>query len=275
MTGLVLLIVALARPQIVEDKREVKQQGYDLMLSIDLSGSMLAEDYERDGERINRLQAIKPIIQAFIKQRTSDRIGMVVFSGRAYTLAPLTFDHDWLERQVERLKLGMIEDGTAIFLLAKPLSRRTMVLTKLAVAAAPVALPDAEVLDASDGAHSLAEYKGKWVVLNFWATWCAPCRKEMPSLQRLAVAMPEIAVVPVATGRNAVEQITKFYAEAGVTTLPVLRDPKAGLAHAMGIMGLPVTVILNPEGQEVARLIGDAEWDSAAAQAVLRALIAG
>lgn len=112
--GLVLLIVALARPQIVEDKREVKQQGYDLMLAIDLSGSMLAEDYERGGERINRLQAVKPIIQAFINQRTSDRIGMVVFSGRAYTLAPLTFDHEWLERQVERLKLGMIEDGTAI-----------------------------------------------------------------------------------------------------------------------------------------------------------------
>ena len=148
-------------------------------------------------------------------------------------------------------------------------------MNKLAVAAAPVALPEAEVLDASDGVHSLAEYKGKWVVLNFWATWCAQCRKEMPSLQRLQVAMPEIAVVPVATGRNAVEQITKFYAEAGVTTLPVLRDPKAGLAHAMGIMGLPVTVILNPEGQEVARLIGDAEWDSAAALAVLRALIAG
>jgi Ca-activated chloride channel family protein len=114
MTGLVLLIVALARPQIVEDKREVKQQGYDLMLAIDLSGSMLAEDYERDGERINRLQAIKPVIQAFITQRKNDRIGLVVFSGRAYTLAPLTFDHDWLARQIERLKIGMIEDGTAI-----------------------------------------------------------------------------------------------------------------------------------------------------------------
>lgn len=112
--GLALLIVALARPQRVEDRREVKQQGYDLMLAIDLSGSMLAEDYERGGERINRLQAIKPIIQAFITQRRSDRIGMVVFSGRAYTLAPLTFDHEWLGRQVERLKLGLIEDGTAI-----------------------------------------------------------------------------------------------------------------------------------------------------------------
>lgn len=114
LLGLVLLIGALARPQIVEDRREVKQQGYDLMLSIDLSGSMYAEDFERKGELVNRLQAIKPIIQAFIHQRTNDRIGMIVFSGRAYTLAPLTFDHAWLERQVERLKIGMIEDGTAI-----------------------------------------------------------------------------------------------------------------------------------------------------------------
>jgi Ca-activated chloride channel family protein len=112
--GLVLLIVALARPQIVEDKREVRQEGYDLMLAIDLSGSMLAEDYERAGERINRLQALKPVIQAFVNQRTNDRIGLVVFAGRAYTLAPLTFDHDWLGRQIERLKIGLIEDGTAI-----------------------------------------------------------------------------------------------------------------------------------------------------------------
>ena len=115
LVGLVLLIVALARPQIVEDKREVKQQGYDLMLAIDLSGSMLSEDYERDGEAINRLQAIKPVIQAFIHQRTNDRIGLVVFGVQAYTLAPLTFDHDWLGKQIERLKIGMIPDnGTAI-----------------------------------------------------------------------------------------------------------------------------------------------------------------
>jgi Ca-activated chloride channel family protein len=115
LIGLVLLIAALARPQSVEDKREVKQQGYDLMLAIDLSGSMYAEDYERDGESINRLQAIKPVIQAFIHRRTSDRIGLVIFAGRAYTLAPLTFDHDWLAKQIERLKIAMIpEEGTAI-----------------------------------------------------------------------------------------------------------------------------------------------------------------
>ena len=112
--GLILVIVALSRPQRVEDKREIHSQGYDIMLAIDLSGSMQAEDFEKGGERLNRLQAIKPVIQAFITQRPNDRIGIVVFSGRAYTLAPLTFDHDWLARQVERLKIGLIEDGTAI-----------------------------------------------------------------------------------------------------------------------------------------------------------------
>lgn len=112
--GLALLIVALARPQRVEDKREVHSQGYDIVLAIDLSSSMLSEDYERGGERINRLQAIKPVIQAFIDQRPTDRIGIVLFSGRAYTMAPLTFDHDWLSRQLERIKIGLIEDGTAI-----------------------------------------------------------------------------------------------------------------------------------------------------------------
>lgn len=112
--GLALLIGALARPQHVEDKREVRSEGYDIMLAVDLSTSMRAEDFERGGERINRLQAIKPVIQAFIERRTTDRIGIVLFSGRAYTMAPLTFDHDWLARQLERVKIGMIEDGTAI-----------------------------------------------------------------------------------------------------------------------------------------------------------------
>ncbi len=113
-TGLTAVIVALARPQEIEDKREVRSEGYDIMLAIDLSTSMRAEDFEAGGERINRLQAIKPVIQAFIERRPNDRIGIVLFSGRAYTMAPLTFDHKWLARQLERVKIGMIEDGTAI-----------------------------------------------------------------------------------------------------------------------------------------------------------------
>jgi thiol-disulfide isomerase/thioredoxin len=148
-------------------------------------------------------------------------------------------------------------------------------MKKLAILDAPVPLPEAELLDAGDAPRSLAEYKGKWVVLNFWATWCAPCRAEMPSLQGLQTALPELAVVPVATGRNAVEGIERFYAEAGVTSLPVLRDPKSLLARQMSVLGLPVTVILNPEGEEVARLIGDADWDGENALAILKAMMAG
>ncbi|HUJ45448.1 MAG TPA: VWA domain-containing protein [Opitutaceae bacterium] len=115
VTGLVLLAVALARPQRIDDRREAHQQGYDLMLAIDLSGSMLAEDNHRPGEGPNRLQVIKPVIRAFIENRPNDRIGIVVFATQAYTLSPLTFDHAWLARQLDRIEIGVIDaDHTAI-----------------------------------------------------------------------------------------------------------------------------------------------------------------
>jgi len=114
LAGLAMLVGGLARPQRVEDKREVRSRGYDIVLAIDLSTSMLSEDYEKGGERMNRLQAIKPVIQAFIERRPSDRIAVVLFSAKAYTLAPLTTDHAWLARQLERVKIGLIQDGTAI-----------------------------------------------------------------------------------------------------------------------------------------------------------------
>ena len=139
----------------------------------------------------------------------------------------------------------------------------------------PVALPEVPLISMTDEEASLSAYRGQWVVVNFWATWCAPCRAEMPALDRLQAAMPDLAVVPVATGRNAPEAITRFWDEAGITHLITLRDPKSLLSRQIGIAGLPVTVIVNPEGQEVGRLIGDAAWDAPEAQAVLKALMAG
>ena len=147
-------------------------------------------------------------------------------------------------------------------------------MKKLVVHSTPVAVPDAVLLDATDAETSLTAYRGQWLVLNFWATWCAPCRQEMPSLDRLQAAVPALRVLPVATGRNGVDQIVKFNTEAGIVNLGILRDPKSRLAAQMGVLGLPVTVIINPEGMEVARLIGDAEWDSAEAQAVFAAMMA-
>lgn len=112
--GLALLIVGLARPQFLEPDKDYKRSGYDFIIAIDLSTSMYAEDFQRGDTMTNRLQAIKPMISAFINRRPDDRIGIVIFGGRAYTFAPLTFDHEWLRKQTARLSIGLIEDGTAI-----------------------------------------------------------------------------------------------------------------------------------------------------------------
>jgi Ca-activated chloride channel homolog len=114
LAAFVLLVVSLARPQRIDDSRAVRGEGYDIVIAIDLSTSMFAEDVALDGQRVNRLDALRPVLDSFIRGRPSDRIGFVAFAGRAYTLAPLTHDHAWLARQVERLRIGLIEDGTAI-----------------------------------------------------------------------------------------------------------------------------------------------------------------
>lgn len=113
-TGLALVTLALARPQRLEQRPPENRVGYDVILALDLSTSMYAEDFQRDGRQVNRLQAVKPIVEAFINRRPDDRIGIVIFAGRAYTFAPLTFDHEWLRRQTGRLAIGAVEDGTAI-----------------------------------------------------------------------------------------------------------------------------------------------------------------
>jgi len=133
------------------------------------------------------------------------------------------------------------------------------------------------VFEAADGGKAtLAEYQGKYILLNFWATWCAPCRKEMPMLSDLQTELGGDAfeVVTLATGRNARPAMMKFFEDIGVDNLPLHRDPKSQVAGAMGIFGLPITVIVDPEGNEIARLLGDADWSSDSAKAILRALIA-
>jgi len=114
-------------------------------------------------------------------------------------------------------------------------------------------------------------------VLNFWATGCAPCRKEMPTLDALQADLGSDAfeVVVIATGRNSVDGIRKFFDETGVENLEIYLDPRQTLAREMAVLGLPITVVLNPEGQEIARLQGDADWNSESAQAIFRAMMAG
>lgn len=130
-------------------------------------------------------------------------------------------------------------------------------------------------LAADGGEHSLGEFRGKVTVLNFWAVWCAPCRKEMPSLDALEQALggEDFAVLPIATGRNTLPAIEKLYADTGVTSLPIYTDLPQALSREMGVFGLPVTVILDRDGQEIARMTGDADWNSDNAKAILTAII--
>lgn len=113
-TALVLLVVALARPQYGNEQTKVTTEGIDIVLAVDVSGSMLAEDFEIGGQRYNRLHVIKPVVKDFILKRTNDRIGLVVFAGRPYTQCPMTLDYGMLLQLLEKVEIGMVEDGTAI-----------------------------------------------------------------------------------------------------------------------------------------------------------------
>lgn len=150
-------------------------------------------------------------------------------------------------------------------------------MKKLVFATEPTEVSQVVFTDPEGGEYQLSDWQGKYVLVNFWATWCAPCRKEMPGLEALQSEFggDMFEVVPIATGRNLIPGITRFFGEIGVENLPILLDPKQKLAREMAVLGLPITVILNPEGQEIARLRGDAEWDSESAKAIIAALLVG
>lgn len=135
-----------------------------------------------------------------------------------------------------------------------------------------------ETFIGADGSEmTLADYAGKTVLVNFWATWCAPCRKEMPHLSKLQNDLmgENFEVVTIATGRNPRPAMEAFFKEIGVDNLPLHTDPRQTLARSMGVLGLPVTVILGPDGREIGRLQGDADWASDSAMAILTAISTG
>jgi thiol-disulfide isomerase/thioredoxin len=149
-------------------------------------------------------------------------------------------------------------------------------MKKLAVHSTPKATSSAAFDLADDaGRATLEDYRGKYVLVNFWATWCAPCRKEMPYLSELQTEFggEHFEVLTIATGRNSPAGISKFFEDVGISNLPRHQDPKQAVASQMGIFGLPITVLIDPEGREIARLRGDADWASDSAKSIIKALI--
>jgi Ca-activated chloride channel family protein len=113
--GLASLIVGLAQPQrVARTMTQAQASGIDIMILLDVSGSMLTEDYFMDGQRTNRQDAVKSVTKEFIEGRPNDRIGMLAFASRPYLVSPLTLDHDWLLQNLDRVHIGQVEDGTAI-----------------------------------------------------------------------------------------------------------------------------------------------------------------
>jgi thiol-disulfide isomerase/thioredoxin len=129
---------------------------------------------------------------------------------------------------------------------------------------APQDLPEARFQDAGGRERSLADWRGKVVLVNLWATWCIPCRKEMPALDRLQMALGsgQFEVVAISVDRTGLPGARKFLDEAKVERLALYADATARLASTLQAVGLPATILLNSEGREVGRLLGGAAWDS-------------
>ena len=136
------------------------------------------------------------------------------------------------------------------------------------------ALPNLLVLDMDDNVVEIGSNE-VILVINFWATWCAPCKKEMPSLNNLAENMKydDVRIITVASGRNSKEAIEAFFSDNDLANLKKFRDPKGKIAMSYGVTALPTTVVIAPSGNEIGRIIGDIDWNTENIRAFFRKLL--
>jgi Thiol-disulfide isomerase and thioredoxins len=153
---------------------------------------------------------------------------------------------------------------------------RTGDMVKLILHEAPKDPLEVEIMTPRGAPYTFDDFAGPVVLVNMWATWCPPCLHEMPSLDRLAAAMrgEGVDVVTVNVERGGRDKAGAWMEEQGLENLGVYVDERMRLGRATGVLGLPTTLILDAEGREIARLQGDAEWDSPEAQALLTRLAA-
>jgi len=141
---------------------------------------------------------------------------------------------------------------------------------------APLKLPQLSFEDGAGHRRTLAEFRGRYVLLNVWATWCVPCREEMPALARLQHKLggPRFEVIALSVDSGGVEAVKGFFAEYHVDSLAVYTDRSLQVNSALRVVGVPTTVLVDREGREIARHVGPAQWDSAQTVEGLRRIIA-
>jgi len=134
------------------------------------------------------------------------------------------------------------------------------------------AVPNLRFTDGKGRARSLADFRGRPIVLNIWATWCVPCRKEMPTLDRLQQAFDKstLLVLPLSIDRRGAAAVRGFYRRLGLEALGVYVDPSGEAANHLDAPGIPITLLLDRDGHEVGRKIGPADWDSPQMIGILR-----
>jgi thiol-disulfide isomerase/thioredoxin len=139
----------------------------------------------------------------------------------------------------------------------------------------PRELANVRFVDASGAPRSLSDWKGKVVLLNLWATWCAPCRKEMPALDRLqqALGSETFEVVALNLDRGGVDVAKKFLDQIGIAALKLYADPSTRASTGLNAVGMPTTILIDRQGRELGRLVGPAEWDSADAHRLIAAAL--
>jgi thiol-disulfide isomerase/thioredoxin len=137
----------------------------------------------------------------------------------------------------------------------------------------PEPLPDIKFLNGGGGETSLASLRGKVVLLNVWATWCAPCREEMPALDRLQAELgsDKFQVVALAVDKSGLAGAKKFLADIGASKLEAFADPTAKEGTRLKVIGMPTTILIDKEGREIGRLVGPAHWDSPEAKRLIEA----
>jgi len=180
------------------------------------------------------------------------------------------------------LLLRKLDAGTArVVVLSHPVSDADTGdlddLSNLKPTVPPVAAPNVAFSLADGTVRHLAEFRGRGMLINFWATWCRPCVAEMPALAKLsaAVAPLDVAVMPLSDDRGGAAVVRRFYDAHDITALPILLDQSGDAARAFNIRGFPTTILVDPKGLEQARLEGAADWSSKDAVALVSKLAQG